>query len=93
MGQKMKLNPIGERVIVQYKKTEQKKGTLILPNEEQPQFATVIDIGHNDIIGLEIGDLVLLNKYAGIPAKIDNETYLVVEMKDIIAFISEQENE
>lgn len=88
----MKLNPIGERVIVQFKqfkKAEIKQGALILPNEDQPQFATVIDIGHNDIIGLEVGDLVLINKYAGVPAKIDDEVFLVVEMKDIIAYLTE----
>ncbi len=87
----MKLNPIGERVIVQFKqfrKSEIKQGALILPNEEQPQFATVVDIGYNDVIGLEIGDLVLLNKYAGVPAKIDDEVFLVVEMKDIIAYLT-----
>ena len=87
----MKLNPIGERIVVQYKKPEQKKSSLILPNEEQPQFATVIDIGQNDIIGLEIGDLVLLSKYAGVPAKIENEIYLVVEMKDVIAYVENEE--
>ena len=87
----MKLNPIGERIVVQYKKIEPKKSALILPNEEQPQFATVIDIGQNDIIGLEIGDLVLLSKYAGVPAKIENEIYLVVEMKDVIAYVENEE--
>lgn len=87
----MTLRPIGERVIVQYKKPEQKKGSLILPNEEQPQFATVVDIGHNDIVGLEIGDLVLLSKYAGVPAKIENEIFLVVEMKDIIAYLEAED--
>jgi chaperonin GroES len=91
----MKLNPIGERVIVQFKKVEKKEGALILPNQEEVQFATVTDIGQNDIIGLEIGDLVVLNKYAGIPvkAKIGDETFLIVEMKDIIAYVTENENE
>ena len=87
----MKLNPLGERIVVQYKKPEQKKSSLILANEEQPQFATVIDIGQNDIIGLEIGDLVLLSKYAGVPAKIENEIYIVVEMKDVIAYVENEE--
>jgi chaperonin GroES len=87
----MTLTPIGERIIVQFKKPEQKKGSLILPNEEQPQFATVVDIGNNDVIGLEIGDLVLLSKYAGVPAKIENEVFLVVDMKDVIAYLEENE--
>lgn len=83
----MKLNALGERAIVQYKKVEPKKSSLILPNEEQPQFATVIDISGSNEMGLDIGDLVMLSKYAGIPVKMEDETFLVVEMKDIIAYV------
>lgn len=82
----MTLEPIGSRLIVQYKKLEPKKGSLILPNEEAPQFATVISIGSTaDVIGLSIGDLVALNRHAGVAFKIEGEIYLVVEEKDVIA--------
>lgn len=89
----MSLEPIGSRLVVQYKKIEPKKGSLILPTEEAPQFATVISIGHTaDIIGLDIGDLVALNRHAGVAFKIEGEIFLVVEEKDIIA-IMETDNE
>lgn len=80
----MTLRPIGPRLIVQYKKIEPKKGSLILPNEEQPQFATVIETGDNNL-SLDNGTLVALAKYAGMPVKVENEIYLVVEEKDVIA--------
>jgi co-chaperonin GroES (HSP10) len=89
----MNLEPVGSRLVVQYKKPEPKKGALILPNEEQPQFATVIRLGSTcDIIGLSLGDLVALNRGAGVPFKIEGEIYIVVEEKDIIATM-ESENE
>ena len=90
---KMSLEPIGSHIVVQYKKLEQKKGELILPTEEAPQFATVINIGHTaDIIGLEIGDLVALKRHAGVAFKVEGETFMVVEEKDVIA-IMETEDE
>lgn len=81
----MTLRPLGPRIIVQYKKVEPKKGALILPNEELPLFATVIEVGDENEIALDEGDLVALAKYAGIPIRIESETYLIVEMKDVIA--------
>jgi co-chaperonin GroES (HSP10) len=88
----MTLKPIGSRFIVQYKKAEEKKGTLILPNEPAPQFATVLEIGTDNEIGLDIGDLVAISRYGGHEFIINGEKVLVVEMKDIIATL-EKENE
>jgi co-chaperonin GroES (HSP10) len=88
----MKIIPISARYLVQFKKEEEKQGFLILPTSAPPQFATVIHLGDDNEMGLDIGDLVLLSKYAGVPVINDGETYLVVEAKDIIAYV-EQENE
>lgn len=86
----MNLEPIGSRLVVQYKKLEPKKGALILPTEEAPQFATVIRIGHTcDTIGLCIGDLVALNRHAGVAFKIEGEIFLIVEEKDVIAIMEQ----
>lgn len=94
MKEKMNLDPIGSRLIVQFKKPEPKKGALILPNEEQPQFATVIRLGSTcDVIGLSIGDLVALNRHVGVSFKIEGEIFLIVEEKDIIAIVEEDECE
>lgn len=88
----MNLEPIGSRLVVQYKKLEPKKGSLILPNEEQPQFATVIRTSHTcDTIDLEIGDQVALNRGAGVPFKIDGEIFLVIEEKDILAIVEQND--
>jgi chaperonin GroES len=82
----MTLKPIGPRIVVQYKKLEQKKGALIIPNEEQPQFATVIeDTPESMEFGIYKDDLVGIYRHAGMAFKVENETYLVIEIKDIIA--------
>lgn len=82
----MTLKPIGPRIVVQYKKPEQKKGCLIIPNEEQPQFATVIqDSPESMEYGIYKDDLVGIFRHAGMAFKVENETYLIVEIKDIIA--------
>ena len=82
----MSLEPIGSRLVVQYKKIDQKKGALILPTEETPQFATVIKTGDNDL-DLETGAIVALNRHAGVAFKIEGEIFLIVEEKDVIAIM------
>jgi len=85
MREKMKLKPVGERIIVQYRKLEQKKGALIIPNEEPPQFATVIqDCFESHELGIYKDDLVALTKYAGTAFKVDDQLFLIIEMKDVI---------
>ena len=93
----MTLKPIGPRLVVQYKKQEPKKGSIILTpaNEEQPQFATIVSISKDNAghySDLAKGDLVALTKYAGQAFKVEDEIYLIVEMKDVIAKL-EQKNE
>ena len=91
----MTLKPIGPRLIVQYRKLEPRKGAIIIPNEEAPQFATVIDLGSDDVLekgerlesvqGIRRGDLIGLHRHAGTAFKVEDQLYLVVEMKDVIA--------
>ena len=88
----MTLKPIGPRIVVQYKKMEQKKGALIIPNEEAPQFATVIeDTLESMDHGIYKGDLVALTKYSGTAFKVEDHLYIVVEMKDVIAKLEQDD--
>lgn len=89
----MNLKPIGPRLIVQYKKLEPKKGAIIVPNEEAPQFATVIqDTPESMEHGIYKDDLIGLHRHVGTAFKVEDQLYLVVEMKDVIAKL-EQKNE
>lgn len=93
----MNLKPVGPRLVVQYKKLEPKKGSIILTAaaEEAPQFATVISISKDNAgheFGLVKGNLIGIHRHAGQAFKVEDQLYLVVEMKDVIAKL-EQENE
>lgn len=88
----MKLKPVGDRLVVQYRKLEQKKGTLIIPNEEAPQFANVIeDCWGSNEKGIYKGDWIALTKYAGTAFKVEDQLYIIVEMKDVIGKLEKEE--
>ena len=87
----MKLQPIGDRVLLQVEEGETKTaGGLFIPQtaQEKTQIGKVIAIGDDkDVIKVKKGDRVMYDKYAGTTVKIDNEDHLVVKMQDIIAII------
>lgn len=88
----MTLKPIGPRLVVQYRKLEPKKGAIIVPNEEAPQFATVIqDCFESTEEGIYKGDLIGIHRHAGTAFKIEDQLYLVVEMKDVIAKLEQKD--
>ena len=88
----MNLKPIGPRLVVQYRKLEPKKGAIIVPNEEAPQFATVIqDCFESTEEGIYKGDLIGIVRHAGTAFKVEDQLYLVVEMKDVLAKLEQKD--
>jgi chaperonin GroES len=87
----MKLKPLGARIAVQFKKQEEKKGILIIPNEGQPQFAEVVAVG-DFAEQFEIGDLIAMSRYGGTEITHEGEKYIILEAKDVIAKL-EKSNE
>jgi chaperonin GroES len=86
----MKLRPLGDRVILQYQETEEKTHTgIILPDsaKEKPQEATVIAVSDGKEMPVKEGDKVIFSKYAGTEVKLDEEEYIIVSKKDIIAVV------
>jgi chaperonin GroES len=89
----MKLRPLGDRVVLQYQEAEQKTQTgIILPDsaKEKPQEATVIAVGagkEDEKPQVKEGDKVIVSKYSGTEVKLDDEEYMIVSQKDIIAVI------
>lgn len=93
----MKLRPLGNRVILQYQKAEEKtQSGIILPDsaKEKPQEAVVIAVGSGrdekgEVIEMQVkpGDKVIYSKYAGTEVKFDDEEYVIVDQSDIIAAV------
>jgi chaperonin GroES len=96
----MKIQPLGDRVLVEpIKEDEVKKGGIIIPDtaKEKPQQGKVIAVGsgklddNGKVIPLHVkkGDKVLMPKYGGTEIKIDNKDYLILREEDILGVIED----
>lgn len=94
----VKIKPLGDRVVVKVVEEEETtKGGIILPDtaKEKPQQGTVIAVGsgrmldNGEKVALEVsvGDTVIFSKYAGTDVKMDDEEYLIISERDILAIV------
>lgn len=95
-----KIRPLGDRVVVKpIQREEVTKSGIVLPDtaKEKPQRGQVIAIGPGRMtdegkrlpMEVKVGDEVLFAKYAGTELKIDEEDYLILSEKDILAIVTE----
>jgi chaperonin GroES len=98
MASKLKLKPLGGRVIVEPTEQEEKTaGGIILPEtaKEKPQEGKVIAAGPGDrnetgdriAMEVQVGDKVLYAKYSGTEIKLDGKKVLILRESDILAII------
>ncbi|MCS6771746.1 MAG: co-chaperone GroES [Kiritimatiellae bacterium] len=96
----MKIQPLGDRVLVEPKKeAEVKKGGIIIPDtaKEKPQEGVVIAVGTGKLnekgekipFNVKKGDTVLMPKYGGTEIKIDGKEYQIIREEDILGIIEE----
>jgi chaperonin GroES len=94
----MKFRPLKDNVVVQVLEAGEKtKGGLFLPDtaKEKPQEGKVISVGTGQRLksgkvvspSVKKGDIILFSKYSGNEVKIDDEEYLIISEKDILAII------
>lgn len=91
----MKLKPFADRVVIKMVETEETtKSGIVLPGnaKEKPQMAEVVAVGPGGIVDgnevkmfVEVGDKVIINKYAGTEVKLDNDEYTIVKQSDVLA--------
>ncbi|GIV96785.1 MAG: 10 kDa chaperonin [Herpetosiphonaceae bacterium] len=96
-----RIRPLADRVVVKPVEREEKtKGGIFLPDtasKERPQEGTVVATGEGRIddngkripMSVKTGQRVLFAKYAGTEVKLDDEDYLILAEKDILAIIEE----
>ena len=85
----MTIKPLGERVLVKMDKVEEKTaGGIFIPqtSQEKTQIAVVEAIG-DDVKTVKVGQKILHDKYAGTQVKMDNEEYLILNIKDVLAIV------
>jgi len=98
MASKLKLKPLGGRVLVE--PTEQEEttaGGIILPEtaKEKPQEGKILAAGPGDRdedgeripMEVQVGDKVLYAKYSGTEVKMDGRKLLILRESDILAII------
>lgn len=94
----IKLKPIGNRVLVKRLPAEEKlKGGIILPDtaKKKQEQAEVIAVGcgKKDKQGaihpcpVQIGDIILMEKYSGQDVTLSDEEYVILRADDIIAIV------
>jgi chaperonin GroES len=94
-----KVTPLGDRVLIQPEDRETTTASgLVLPDtaKEKPQEGTVRAVGAGRVneegvtVPLEVkeGDKVLYAKYAGTEVRLDDEDFLIVSERDVLAIIS-----
>ena len=86
----MKIRPLGERVLIkQTKQEETTKSGIVLPDtasKEKPIIGEVTAIGEA-IKEIKIGDKVIYEKYAGTEVKDNDDVYLLLEVKNVLAVV------
>lgn len=86
----MKINPIGDRVLVKMQEGETKTaGGIFIPDtaQEKTQIGEVIAVGDDEAVTVKVGQKIIYDKYAGTSIKADGDEQLILNMDDILAVI------
>jgi chaperonin GroES len=96
-GRRMKLKPLGNRVVIKALEAEQTTASgIVIPDsaKEKPAQGEIVAIGSGKVkngikipMEVKVGDRVLYSKYGPQEVKIDNEKYLILSEDDILAVL------
>ena len=95
---KLKIRPLGEKVMIKRLEAEEKtRGGIVLPDaaKEKPQKGTVmavgdgkqLDDGSRAAFQVKVGDRVLFGSYAGTEIKVEGQEYVLMDESDILAIL------
>ena len=97
-GGQMKLQPLGDRVVVEREESEDvTAGGIVLPDsaKDKPARGKIVSIGDGKLLDdgtragfqVKVGDRVLFTSYAGEEFKVGDEELLLMREDDILAVI------
>ncbi len=91
----MTLRPLADRVVLKMTEAEETTASgIVLPGnaQEKPQIAEIVAVGPGGIVDgnevkmiVNVGEKVVINKYAGTQIKLDGVEYTIVSQSDILA--------
>ena len=96
----LKLQPLGERVVIQREASEEKTaGGIVLPDtaKDKPARGTIVSVGEGKLLDngrrnplqVKVGDRIIFSSYAGETFKVDDEDLLLMREDDILAVIED----
>jgi len=96
----IKLQPLGDRVVVEREESESKTaGGIVLPDsaQDKPARGTIISIGEGRLLDdgtrhklqVKPGDRVIFSSYAGEHFKIGEQELLLMREEDILAVLED----
>ncbi len=93
----MTIKPLADRVVAKFTEAEETtKSGIILTSaaKEKPQIAEVVAVGpggmvdgHEVKMTVNVGDKILISKYAGNEVKVDGEEFSIIRQSDILAIV------
>ena len=92
------IKPLEDRILVQPLDAEQTTASgLVIPDtaKEKPQEGKVLAVGPGRIddngnripLDVQVGDVVIYSKYGGTEVKYNNEDYLILSARDVLAVV------
>ena len=95
---KVKLVPLGDRLVVQREASEERTaGGILLPDsaKDKPTRGVIISVGDRRVLDngsraklqVEAGDKVLFTSYAGEQIEVDGEEYLLMNESEVLAVL------
>ncbi|MBX3415906.1 MAG: co-chaperone GroES [Pirellulales bacterium] len=97
-GKGIKLQPLGERVVVEREEAETKTaGGIVLPDsaKDKPTRGVIVSVGDGRLLDdgsraplqVKVGDRVLFSSYSGQEFKLGDEEYILMSEEEILAVI------
>ena len=97
---KIKLQPLGDRVVLEREESEEKTaGGILLPDsaQDKPARGRVVSVGNGRLlddgsrgeIQVQVGDRVIFSSYAGETFKVNQDELLLMREEDILAIIED----
>lgn len=93
----MKIRPLADRVVIKNIEAEEttKSGIILTGSaKEKPQVCEVVAVGPGGLVDgnevkmtVNVGDKVLIAKYAGNEVKVDGDECTIVRQSDILAIV------
>lgn len=93
------IKPLEDRILVQTLEAEQTTASgLVIPDtaKEKPQEGKVMAVGPGRFdedgakripLDIKVGDVVIYSKYGGTEVKYNNEEYLILSARDVLAIV------